>query len=285
MKKSYTGLGFLAFALVFSGCPGAGDSSAAPGIIIDYTNYDPASLSDAEITQAAALDVYFEHASVGGYIVGPIPDWPSNGLADLEALNSRYSSGRRTWSDTSEATWFDTNNGLGDNSRGNPDGMTKISGFSSSLNADSGLLSGKIDVAMFKFCYIDAPASEGSTWGNTFTAAELFNAQRAAMEQLQSSYPNVVFVWWTMPLETNGETGRQAYNDLVRAYCAENDQWLFDIASIESHTEAGVLQQDIENRELLATDYSADGGHPNDAGALKLAKAYWKLIAEIAKTR
>jgi hypothetical protein len=264
-------------------CCGEPDGYTLGGRTIDHTNYDPASLSNADILEARSLDVYFEHASVGGYIVGPEPSWPSNGLADLAVLNSRYTCDRVTWSNTSIATWYDTYNGLGDNSRGNPAANFKISGFSSSINANSGLLPGKIDVAMYKFCYIDAP--ESSRWSTTYTADWLFATARTAMEALQTTYPDVVFVWWAMPIETTGETGRQAYNDLVRAYCSANDQWLFDIAAIESHNDAGVLQKDASNREILYSGYSADGGHPNDTGALKLAKAYWRLLAEIAKTR
>jgi lysophospholipase L1-like esterase len=143
------------------------------------------------------------------------------------------------------------------------------------MNASSGLLPGKVDVAMYKFCYIDSPGD----------AAALFNTAKSAMTLLQATYPDVTFVWWTMPIETTSNAGRQTYNDLVRSYCKANEQWLFDIAAIESHTGAGVLQLDGSNREILYSGYSADGGHPNDAGALKLAKAYWRLIAEIAKTR
>lgn len=252
-------------------------SSSVPTIVytIDNSNYDPASLSDADVTKAASLDVYFEHASVGGYIVGPIPDWPSNGLAALQAASPRYAAERATWGDTSSAIWFDSHNGLGDNSRGNPGADAKISGFISSMNASSGLLPTKIDVAMFKFCYIDSPSD----------ASTLFNSTKTAMESLQISYPSVAFVWWTMPIETSGNAEKQSYNDQVRAYCIANNQWLFDIASIESHNDAGVHQLDGSSLELLDAGHSADGGHPNDAGTLKLAKGYWKLIVEIGKTR
>jgi hypothetical protein len=237
---------------------------------IDHTNYDPSWLSNDDIANAANLDVYFEHASVGGYIIGP-----GSGFTALAALNSRYTCDRATWDNTATASWFDNHNGLGDNSRGNPGANLKISGFSSSMNASSGLLPGKVDVAMYKFCYIDSPSD----------AEVLFDTVRSAMTILQAAYPDVVFVWWTMPIETTSNAERQTYNNLVRSYCSANEQWLFDIAAIESHNDVGVLQKDGTNREILYSGYSADGGHPNDAGALKLAKAYWRLIAGIAKTR
>jgi hypothetical protein len=245
-------------------------ATTAPAVtrIIDHANFDPASVSDADIARAVTLDVYFEHASVGVNI--------SDGLSALSAGPSRYTSGRVTWSSSNAPAWYDTNNGLGDNNRGNPGADAKISGFTSSMAASSGLLPGKVDVAMYKFCFIDTPAS-----GNT-----LFSTVRAAMESLQATYTNTVFVWWTMPIERGpAATERQVYNEAVRTYCSANNQWLLDIAALESHDDAGVLQKDGSNRELLYPGYTDDGGHLNAAGSLKVAKAYWKLLSEIGKTR
>ena len=172
------------------------------------------------------------------------------------------------------ALWYDTNNGLGDNDRGNPGATEKISGFTHSMNASSGLLAGKIDVATYKFCYIDTPA-DGTT---------LFNTARTAMESLQVAYPDVVFVWWTMPIEQFDCPCRTPGVQRCGAgLLLANDQWLLDIAALESHDDAGVPQLDGSNRELLYSGYTSDGGHLNAAGSAKLAKAYWKLLSEIGK--
>jgi hypothetical protein len=236
--------------------------------IINHTNFDPTAVSDADIAKAVTLDVYFEHASVGVNI--------SDGLAALSAGPSRYSSGRVSWSYSNTPAWYDTNDGLGDNNRGNPGADAKIVGFTSSMTASSGLLPGKVDVATYKFCYIDTPPN-----GNT-----LFTSARTAMESLQATYTNTVFVWWTMPIERDAALAeRQVYNEAVRTYCSANNQWLLDIAALESHDDAGILQKDGSNRELLYTAYTDDGGHLNATGSLKLAKAYWKLLSEIGKTR
>lgn len=256
------------------------DASVTPfgGMIIDHSNYDPASLSDAEIAAAAALDVYLEHASVGYYMT------TTESFEALETLNARYSCGQVHWEDNSESdwydfpepAWYDTNNGLGDLYRGNPPAADKVSGFVDSMNYNSGALAGKLDVAMFKYCYIDTPAS----------AQDLFDATRSAMEGLQAAYPGVTFVWWTMPIDSpEGNSRRQAFNDLVRSYCEDNGQWLFDIAAIESHDDSGAIHVDSDGYEIVYSAYTDDGGHPNAAGCLKLVKAYWRLIAEIAKSK
>ena len=132
-----------------------------------------------------------------------------------------------------------------------------------------------LDVAMYKFCFIDSPNS----------ATALFATAKSAMEALEAKYPDVAFVWWTMPIETSSNEQRQAYNDLVRSYCKTSDKWLMDIAALESHDDSGAAVIDDSGYELLSSAYSSDGGHINPAGELKLAKAYWRLLAEIASTR
>ena len=130
------------------------------------------------------------------------------------------------------------------------------------------------------------PRTSSATSTRPGDGTTLFNAARTAMESLQVAYPDVEFVWWTMPIQRDSAASeRQEYNDAVRAYCISNDQWLLDIAALESHDDAGVPQLDGSNRELLYSGYTSDGGHLNAAGSAKLAKAYWKLIAEIGKTQ
>jgi uncharacterized repeat protein (TIGR02543 family) len=245
-------------------------SSPSAVKIIDHMNYDPSALSDAEIAKAATLDVYFEHASVGGNIV--------DGIDALAKATPRYSSGRT--SGAPDPAWWATHNGLGDYQRGNPGNTAKISQFTTDMTAAMGAA---VNVAMYKFCFIDSPSS----------ASDLFATAKAAMESLEVKYPSMTFVWWTMPITTASYTGdtvaqrpdRQSYNELVRSYCKANDKWLIDIADIESHDDSGVAITNGSGLELLYSSYSSDGGHLNEAGEKKIALAYWKLIGEIGKTK
>jgi hypothetical protein len=242
-------------------------STVSVSRIIGHTNFDPGSVSDAGIANAAALDVYLEHASVGQNVI--------DGLATLEGQAARYlfnvAGHHVSWSSSNDPTWYVTHDGLGDNNRGNPGAYAKVSGFTSRITM---ALAAAIDVAMYKFCYIDTPSD-----GTDFFA----NTVRPAMESLQATYPDVVFVWWTMPIETTSALQRQIYNNAVRAYCSANSQWLLDIADLESHDETGAACLDGNGREILYSGYTTDGGHLNNPGSLKMAKAYWKLLSEIAK--
>lgn len=236
---------------------------------IDQTNFDPLSLSNEEVSKAASLRVYFEHASVGGNI---FCDYP-NGFELLRAIDSRFSSQRISWKGGFDPTWFADHAGLADNDRGNPGASEKIRGFASSL---AGGIGDRAEVATFKFCWIDTPAD----------ADGLFESVRTAMGSLEKAHPSTTLVWWTMPLERDtARSARQSYNDQVRRYCADGNRWLLDIAALESHDESGNLCADSNGRELQCPAYSSDGGHLSDSGKVRLAKAYWRLIAQIAGSR
>lgn len=261
--------------------------------IIDHSYYNPdlIAYSDAEITAAATLDVYFEHASVGQDIVGNSTSDTSAGVDHAGSLdcglhliydmNNRYLCSRYSWTSNSVPTWWASHDGLGDNHRGNPGASSKISGFQTDMTTT---LAAALDVAMFKFCYIDNPS-------DATTAASLFDTAKSVMEGLESQYPSVSFVWWTMPItsssysdSTASRAARATYNGLVRTYCKANSKWLLDVADLESHDASGNAIT-YDGSEALYTSYASDAAHLNAAGKLKMAMAYWTLLAEIAKTK
>jgi hypothetical protein len=104
------------------------------------------------------------------------------------------------------------------------------------------------------------------------------------MEGLEATYPKVSFVWWTMPITATSNTQRQIYNDTVRSYCVTNGKWLIDIADLESHDDSRTAVSE-SGRESICSAYDTGDGHLNTAGQTKIAKAYWKLIGEIGKTK
>jgi hypothetical protein len=168
---------------------------------------------------------------------------------------------------------------LEDNNRGNPGAAAKLRYFAASMPS----IAGKVDIAMFKLCWIDSPFERTGP-------AAFFNSVRATMESLEKAYPKVKFVWWTMPITTSSyyeassvRAQRQLYNAAVRAYCEAGKKWLLDLAALESHEDSGKPLVDASGNELLYPGYSTDGGHLNPAGRLKVAKAYWRLLAEVAR--
>jgi hypothetical protein len=248
-------------AVIVTDGGGAGSSkellfSVVAPPIVDHGHFDPAPVSDEAIAEAAALSVYFEHASVGDNIAG--------GIAALELGESRYDDTKLTRNNRGNPDYADPDN----------DAALKIAGFESSMGTVAA------DVAFFKFCYIDIPSS----------GSALFDSVRAAMEGLEAAHPATTFVWWTMPIETlvwdPPPLERQAYNNAVRSYCSSSGRWLFDLADLESHDDSGSpVVHASSGSEALCGDYALDNGHLNAAGAAKMAKAYWMLLAEIARAR
>jgi|GEM_PF-2506720 len=147
--------------------------------------------------------------------------------------------------------------------RGNPGWQAKVDDLVdfAAANLD------RYDVFTMKLCYIDTDAD--------------WIYYRDRMEALEAAYPTKVFLWWTMPITTDGSAERDAFNDSVRGHCQDHGKWLFDIADIESHDPAGSPLLDA-GHERLDPDYSSDGGHLNEVGSRRVAAALWWLMARVA---
>lgn len=152
-----------------------------------------------------------------------------------------------------------------DNNRGNPGWEAKISEFEAWVASHED----EYDVFQNKFCYIDQGAE--------------FESYRDSMLSLAEQHSDKVFVWWTMPLETQGENNslRQAFNEQVRSYCAAHDLPLYDIADIESHTPEGDAVT-VDGVEAMDPEQSSDGGHLAELGASRAAQAQWVLMSALA---
>lgn len=187
---------------------------------------------------------YFEHASVGANVVEGLRQV----LPGLKIQSAGTSSEAAAWLTSNEG-------GFVENNRGNPGCWQKVKLFDASASMPAGT------VAMMKFCYID---DDSNTNG-------LFEAYRDAMTGLSQRNPDVVYVWWTMPLMTSGNERRIAFNEKVRAYCREHRLPFFDIASVEADGESGDMKQ----------GYSSDGGHLNGEGQQRVAKALCVMLADL----
>ncbi len=226
----------------------------AESILVDHTSVAKAdALPKEALDRARKLDVLFGHQSVGGNIL--------EGLSELaEAKPDRYALER---TENPEADWFRENDGLGDFAVGeNEDPMRKIEDFRTRVSETYGDV---VSVAMFKLCFVDLP-EEGAD------PKEVFEAARTAIEGLEKEHPKVVFVWWTCPLATDGNSARLEYARLVRTYCREKGKALFDLADIECDGKGDALKQ----------EWTDDGGHLNEAGRARAARAFWVLLARLA---
>ena len=170
-----------------------------------------------------------------------------NGMEDLKAIDAK-------WYDYPNWDWHN---------RGNPGWKEKVDQFVAWV-ADH---ENDYEVFQMKYCYID-------------TAAQ-WTYYRDAMLALEATYPGKIFIWWTMPVKAAGYANRDAFNTQVRNFCAANGKPLYDIADIESHDPSGIPISE-GGYEAMYSGYSDDGGHLNETGRLRAAKAMWWLMARLA---
>jgi hypothetical protein len=234
--------------------------NSGPGLIVDYRSVDSSDklIPQQYLDKVRRMRVLFTHQSVGGNI-----------LEGLDAL-SKQNSARYTLSVSSEEDATALTAGLVELAPGqNENPLSKINGFSELVDVQG---FGKVtEVAMMKLCYVDINDRYTSTW----------NQYRDMMLGLESRYPLVKFVWWTMPLTDEPTAERDSYNTLVRNYTKANNKILFDIASLESHDPQGRLV--TKNKlPVLFSGYTEDGGHLTSTGSERVARAWWWLMARLA---
>ncbi|MCC6187630.1 MAG: hypothetical protein IT318_01240 [Anaerolineales bacterium] len=129
------------------------------------------------------------------------------------------------------------------------------------------------------------------------------------VDALAAQYPGKVFFYWTTSLARSiGTAESDAFNDQMRAYAAANGKILFDVADILSHDPGGNpcfdsrdgiafsngrtgenFPDDGHAYRAICQHYTTEieGGHLGavSAGKIRVAKAFWVLMAQIAGWR
>ncbi len=256
-----------ASAVLGSGEAWAQSNRAKTAIVVDHTCVDDKDkvIPVEALRKAQELRVVFGHESVGFDVI--------HGLQGLsQAQPERY---RVTVQPQIQAAWFSRNQGIGEfffHNNGN--GAGKIDDFERRVRDGFGDC---VEVASMKLCYADMTEQSDPQ--------AIFDRLKEAFEGLEKDYPKVRFVWWTVPVPQPSRCGekRTAINDLIRAYVRKNGKLLLDVADIESHTPEGKAVKHPDGSERLFADYGRDqGGHLNDDGAQRVARAWWWLLARLS---
>lgn len=160
----------------------------------------------------------------------------------------------------------------------NDDPLSKIDDFHAKMTGGFG---DKVDTAFFKFCYVD--------FNQNTDVQAVFDAYRKTMEELESLYPQVTFVHFTVPLQTlrmdlktkiKRMLGREISRDMRNIKRGEYNEMIrksyslvFDLAEIESTGADGSRNSHSFKGTVfysLLPEYTTDGGHLNQLGS-KLA--------------
>ncbi len=162
------------------------------------------------------------------------------------------------------------------------------------------------DVVGFQFSYLEV--ADGSSIAhpvNGFFGSGSIGTANQYM-QFQNNHPDKKVIWFTSSLaRAIGTTESEAFNNQLRQYAAANQIILFDVADILSHTpwnspcydnRDGVPYSFGNNSEnhpddgqdipAICQEYTTEteGGHLGSvsAGKIRVAKAFWVLMARIA---
>lgn len=217
--------------------------------------------------------IWFGHQSVGNYLMhGPsdndavgmvklFNDHPEYGLSNVDSPTSIGAITAGVFADAHIGT--------------NTLPRTKLSAFDTAVRTTFG---GQLDIAIFKFCWVDFYIS-GADIANSTQADTFWVTYTATLDALITDYPTALFVPCTVPLTPdNSDSGnalREYFNDKIRTSYAST---MFDLADWESRNVAGTLELYGGVRELNAAWDIGDGGHPNATGSTMLAE---KLYAHL----
>ena len=161
--------------------------------------------------------------------------------------------------------------------------------------------------------YLDGPQNAAvnvilwswcSQAGDKYRFDTLLTEYLDPMEQLESDYPNVIFVYMTGRVDHWYDFWTKAANQVIRDYCRANDKVLYDFADIESHDPDGVYypfphencdyyaslggaylgnwaRQWQDSHSVNVDWYVCDSAHSEPLNANQKAYAAWWLFARL----
>jgi len=158
-------------------------------------------------------------------------------------------------------------------------------------------LGNQADMAFFKFCYVDF--SDGTD------VEKVFSEYKAAMDELEKKYPDMVFLHSTVPLVSKesalrtlakkilGKTVRPYEENIIRTRFNEklrqeygNENTLFDLAKIEATKMNGTTLSYTRGNDLmyaLVPQYTDDGGHLNEVGRMLVGQQFLLFLCNAAE--
>jgi hypothetical protein len=227
--------------------------------------------------------IYFGHQSVGNNIV--------DGIKEIMKDNPRI---KLNIVETDNSQNFNAPIFMHSPIGKNMDPASKSVDFSGKMAHGLG---NKLDIAFFKFCYIDIMASTD--------AQKVFTGYQDSLSQTKKSFPNLTIIHVTTPLRVIQADGprtwikrilgrpiggysdnikREQFNALLRKEYAGKEPF-FDLAAIEStHPDGSRLSFTHKGSTAFALvpSYTNDGGHLNETGRKQVAEQLLILLANIA---
>jgi hypothetical protein len=264
-----------------------GPSRSAEVIVADHTVVDQfEQIPLTYINLAKAKRVLFMHQSTGEFIW----DLGLGCLAGLHGDPNYYPQECVQYAQSSPYDRSNWNWPIWYSQFGGPqaDAIAKMDQFVDTVNALVTPPGSAYNVVGMKFCYVDgwnqAWYYDPQWWPTPPTHGYRYH-YRQHMEDLERANPGKQFIWATSALwiENHPNCGDISnFNEVLRAYARANGKLLFDIADIESHDPNGNACKQ-NGCESMCPEYSFyppnNDSHPNVVASIRLAKAFWWLMA------
>jgi hypothetical protein len=250
-----------------------------PPIVAD-ANPSLGDVTPAQWQRLAERRIFFGHQSVGGNILeGVRAVLAANPQIRLRLVQSRGSAV------ISVPALVEAPVGR------NTDPASKAADFVAMLDEGVG---GSDGVAMYKFCYVDVNAQTDP--------AALFRLYRESVERVRARHPELTIVHITMPLMTVERSARQVVRRIIRGASQADvearrvaynrlvletyggSQPVFDLARFESTRRDGTRSYFLFGGRpiyTLADEWSADGGHLNEAGQRFMGEQFLIFLARL----
>jgi len=246
------------------------------GIKIDEVNMQ-VSINDNLLKQK----IYFGHMSVGYNVISGVEDRKKEQASLKELHVIEMSPG-----DTIESSGI-YHSKIGKN--GFP--FVKCDNFKERLSKND--LGHKIDMAMFKFCYID--------FNDQTDVDKLFEYYVETIDAIKKIFPEIKIAHITVPLRAHKwklkgfvkilikkdirNIKRNEFNQLLHE--KYSDRSIFDLAKAESTYPDGKREVFMDNENeyfALIKDYTYDGGHLNGLGAKIAANKLLSFLSAFMDT-
>jgi hypothetical protein len=264
----------LACAAFAAGCRGEMNATVTdkPGILFEQ-------ITSAQWEGLAAQRIFFAHQSVGDNLLDGVRDLMRQNAGIR--LNLVQISGPR---EVNGPAFYHSLVGR------NGEPSSKLDEFSKTVSGvgDSG-------IALLKYCYVDV--QHGTD------AQALFDEYRRKVASIARQYPRLTVVHVTLPLVTDAGTLRHLaavarrkaparevnlirhqYNELLRSTYVGKEP-VFDLARLESTNADGTtetVRYQGQRVPVLATAWTSDGGHLNEAGRQRMAKALLTTLVGVS---
>lgn len=250
---------------------------AGPGCQSDRNDLSPMptksvnNMPASGLEKIAGIKIFFGHQSVGYNIMDGLAVLAKENSVDVRILESR------TQSDFGKPVFAHGKIGK------NQDPKSKIDDFCNLLSSG---LADSVDVAFFKFCYVD--------FNHKSDQKEIFDYYTSSMQVLKEKYPGLKILHCTVPLAIKpaGLKGfarkilrlddnryRNDFNELMRDHYSEAE--LYDLARLESSHPDGRINSYFFGNSAMVPEYTSDGGHLNETGSRMAADGLIRALVRL----